>query len=400
MKTIIYISNYLSDKIMEERDNKEFYSPAANNKILAISKTLVKAGYKVCIVSPCLMKNNSFKVFEEKKENIEENMDIIYVEGLDCNFLNRFYSVFEQVKIIKKLRTVEDICGILFYDFFIESSFSAIISKYLFKIRIFADYEEELFTKDYPTSIYRLLLLFTRRFVAKRINGAIIVTSKLTKFLQTKNVFVCRGFYTEFNEPINLNNNLKPVITYSGKMDSYRGLDILLDALGKIKFKCKLCITGYGSLEKRIKEIVENSVFNNVTIDYKGFIAKKEYEELILSSDILINTQLINKESSHYLFPSKVIEYMSTGKIVISSNISDIEIISNEKVVLYNSDSPDEIARVINTVLENLNYYKAYGINAKKYAKEKFGEDTYVKEFFCQGNNITLPLNLKKEQTL
>lgn len=393
-KTLIYIANYLSEEIMAERNNKAFYSPAANNKIIGIAKSLETQGYKVYIVAPSLSKNNTLNKFPSRSETFNENIEIIHVKGLDLNVLNRFYSIFSEMKVIASIVKNNDVKAIIFYDFLIETAISALISKLLYSEKIYVDYEEDLYSRDYPFSFYRFLLLFLRKFAARYIDGAILVTTNLSRYIRAKKYKVCRGFYKDFGDEevktiVNKNENVDmqahmndvPTMTFSGKMDEFRGMNLLLAAIKDIKYKCKLCITGYGPDLERFRELAKLIKSDLVEVDFKGFVSEKDYKELVMASDILINTQLINTESSQTLFPSKIIEYMSTGNIVISSNISDISIIAEGRVILYYKDTPQDIAETINKVLNNLDNYRDYGKAAKEYCKENFSYEKYGKEF-------------------
>ena len=387
-KTLIYIANYLSEEVMTRRKNQEFYSPAANNKIISIAKSWKCVGYKVIVLSPSLSKNNSFKKNQSIKEVYEDDIEIIYVEGIDANVINRIVSIFYQIIQIRKLIKKENIQGIIFYDFIYEMAYPAFISKYLFRKKILVDYEEEIYSKEQSFNPHILLLYLTRKLIARKIDGAILVSSTLKKFIKTDNYCICRGYY---NETFDLMNTAEldkrgleeyiPTIFFGGKMDRFRGIDILLEAVKYLKHPCRLVLTGYGPDLEKLKIMSQNLNSKDVSIDFRGFISKEVYKLLAFTSDILVNTQRIDSESSELLFPSKIIEYMSTGNIVVSSNVSDISLIAEDKIILYYRDTPQDIEIILNEVLENLEKYRDYGKRGKLYVREHFNYAKYGEDF-------------------
>jgi len=132
------------------------------------------------------------------------------------------------------------------------------------------------------------------------------------------------------------------IIMYSGDLSELRGISLLLGAFSLLQEKkhFRLWITGKGSLEK----VVEKAVSNDSRITYWGFIDYKKVKTMQKCSDVLVNPHLMSKLSSKYLFPSKLIEYMYSGRPVISSLLPSMDPEYNKYIFTFHNDTPQELA--------------------------------------------------------
>jgi len=111
------------------------------------------------------------------------------------------------------------------------------------------------------------------------------------------------------------------VFLYSGSFEYWSGLSLLLesflnlpDYLGGI-----LVICGYGPLSDSDRLIIES----NSKIRFLGTVNKQELNSLREKADILVNPRLQIAENI-FNFPSKLLEYMSYQKIIVSTETPGI----------------------------------------------------------------------------
>lgn len=145
-------------------------------------------------------------------------------------------------------------------------------------------------------------------------------------------------------------NNGNYIVLYSGTLDILRGVDILLDAIRYItRWDVQIWITGSGQLESRVREEAER---NPKRISFLGFLPREQFVSVLQQSDICINPQPIDLEISKYCFPSKVLEYLFLGKVVITSRVSDLESYLKDYVLFLDEVRPKAIAENIEEVLD------------------------------------------------
>lgn len=125
------------------------------------------------------------------------------------------------------------------------------------------------------------------------------------------------------------------ILMYSGGLSELKGIPLLLEAMGLLETdRFRLWITGDGPL----RGLVERACANDARITYWGFAPYAKVCELMGKATVLVNPHSTSLESAHYVFPSKLLEYLATGIPVIST--------------VTTSDMLDEYGPVIFPVLE------------------------------------------------
>ena len=103
-----------------------------------------------------------------------------------------------------------------------------------------------------------------------------------------------------------------------------------------------LTITGQG---KECDELIRKYAFNNPRIDYRGLVPQEEYRKVIAEADILVNPRNMNYIQNQYNFPSKVIEYLASGRRIVSTKFRGWS--KYEDVVCFADPNPESIAQAI-----------------------------------------------------
>lgn len=104
-------------------------------------------------------------------------------------------------------------------------------------------------------------------------------------------------------------------IVYTGKMNFKFGIKELVDAFMQIEnddYRLVLC--GDGDAREYV---LEKSMIDK-RIEYKGQVSHAKAKEWISRADVLVNPRPNNEEYTKYSFPSKNIEYLSSGNPVVA----------------------------------------------------------------------------------
>jgi glycosyltransferase involved in cell wall biosynthesis len=136
-------------------------------------------------------------------------------------------------------------------------------------------------------------------------------------------------------------------IVYSGGLYSEHGIDLLLQAFNLANQPdWRLLITGYGDK----KEVIRYASMKNPCIEYKGFLSTQELFSLYRSADVLVNPRLTATKLARMAFPSKLVEYLGTGKPVVSTLLPSMNDELKKHLVIASSDTPAELLRCLETV--------------------------------------------------
>lgn len=333
-KMIFYINNYYEESYPTNRE--PIVSLASNNKIRYFLYLLNEGNYS--------FKNISFgftKTFGLNRKLEYQNM--IYLPCLNFSEKNKYsfvsiiYTII--VLIIFIFRNVDKNDTIVLYHhpwilpvFMLTKSFK--------KYRLVLEIEELCFTDSSKSRIKSMIYRHFEKRIIQLSDHYIVVNDILKRYLKdnfikykSKQVIVCYGNYNLANLYKNLLNCNKPrgentAILYSGSIDKVRGV---YDAIAA--FECledigyTLYISGYGreneiqELKKRILDIDKGKN----KINFLGELSENEYLKLLSTVDICLNCQKDDDEFSHYSFPSKIINYLSFGKYVISSSMESVK---------------------------------------------------------------------------
>lgn len=169
------------------------------------------------------------------------------------------------------------------------------------------------------------------------------------------------NYYTTVKSNTLTDEKIKRKILFIGRIEPYKGVDVLVEAFKKSKTdKLKLIIAGGGFIDENVLVKINS----NERIELRNrFIPDVEMVELINSSDFIV---LPYKRASQ----SGVIPMaFALGKTVIATNVGSLsEQIPKDTGVLTNVDS-QEIADAIDEFYAEPAKIVEYGKNAKRYAE-------------------------------
>ncbi len=174
----------------------------------------------------------------------------------------------------------------------------------------------------------------------KYIDKFVLLTRQMADFLniEQNKFIVIEGIA----EPISADNNEKEpdnmnlkTILYSGTINERYGIMNLVNAFKDIAGDdYRLIICGSGDCRERIIKEAEK----DRRIEYKGLVKRDEVLRLQKKATVLVNPRQDNEEFTKYSFPSKILEYMSSGVPVIAYKLRGM---------------PDEYDNYLNYVKDN-----------------------------------------------
>ena len=139
-------------------------------------------------------------------------------------------------------------------------------------------------------------------------------------------------------------------IMYSGRMDRRYGVEMLVDAFMNTEgADLELWLTGSGNAEGYIRQCAQK----DRRIRFFGFLPSREAViELQQRAAALVNMRLPSEPASAFCFPSKLFEYMATGKPVLSFRIPGIPQEYFQHMIPIEEESAAGVAKAIRSVFE------------------------------------------------
>ena len=203
---------------------------------------------------------------------------------------------------------------------------------------------------------------------SKSIDVSVVLTKQMAEYLSApkERFAVLDGIC---NDIVNLdyryfNSKKNKTILYTGTLAIKYGILGLIDEFKKLKGDYRLVICGGGDE----CDVVERKCKDDPRIDFKGLVSHSEALALQKEADILVNPRKNDYEFTKYSFPSKLLEYLSTGKPVVcykldgvGSEYDDIFFYAEEKegglaeaIYKVSKMSQDEYSKYIHTLSDFL----------------------------------------------
>jgi glycosyltransferase involved in cell wall biosynthesis len=70
------------------------------------------------------------------------------------------------------------------------------------------------------------------------------------------------------------------------------------------------------------------------------------------NADICVNAQKSKEGFGDFSFPSKLFEYLSEHKIVVSSDVADVREALADTVIIYEDDKPEKLASALEEAIQ------------------------------------------------
>ena len=186
---------------------------------------------------------------------------------------------------------------------------------------------KELKLNALKKTIYRFVEFFAKRYIP-RLDGRIVINENIARDYAPGKHFllVDGGISSNITERLfdltEKNNREKTIFLLAGSLWGANGTQLIIETLKRNKNpKIEMWFAGDGQDVSLINE----STSNDQRIKYKGRLNLDQLFELYKQSDVLMNIRVTSNDEGTYLFPSKILEYLTVGKFTISTKVAHIE---------------------------------------------------------------------------
>ncbi len=139
--------------------------------------------------------------------------------------------------------------------------------------------------------------------------------------------------------------NIPKRIVYTGTLNKQFGIMNLVKAVEEME-GIELILCGSGDALPEIEKI------NNKRIKYLGILNREETRQLQLSANVLVNPRTNEGDYTKYSFPSKTMEYLSTGRPVVCYKLDGIPEDYDNHLIYAKEETPQSLKDVLVEVLQ------------------------------------------------
>lgn len=179
----------------------------------------------------------------------------------------------------------------------------------------------------------------------KGIDRFVLLTPHMTELISEasgKNIVV-EGIYGN-SDNITSDSRLSKSLLYTGTFQEFAGIRLLIDAFMKTTdpdFRLILCGSG------PCTEYIEACAKKDSRIDLRGRVTREEAVRLQKSATLLVNPRRPGGGITRYSFPSKTMEYMSSGTPMIGYRLEGIPDEYFEYMIIPDGLTENDLARTI-----------------------------------------------------
>lgn len=295
-------------------------SPAAGKFLRNMERGFEAAGCEVVV--------KSFQSIPIPLDSREELFNLLNADRRDYVFKDGklLHAITEyRNRIISEIRADD---YVFFYNAVYPTVFleAAIRKKGAYPILIMADYTEPQEYKSVP----RKILSHLSKLDMALYDYYIVLSSEFMKLLSdSKRKLLLQGgiddeVFDKFKMPISDGDVFR--FYYSGYLSEENGVKLLIDAFKSIcDDRIELMVSGKGPLEEYVKSAADL----DSRIKYYGYVTNEEYYELLNRSHCVVNPRDMNITQNQNNFPSKIMEYLASGRIILSTKFAGWSIFEN-----------------------------------------------------------------------
>lgn len=281
-----------------ESYNDNNISQAGNNyqlRLIDILKPLYKYSLLPLFLNPKLFTINNDEYFKRFSGRDYRN-----------KLIRLFFDTFDLLKCLYYNKTKH----VVFYNIDIHTYIIILFSIFFLRKKVF------IIIADFPYYKKNVISKFIH-FLISHSSGCVILNSNIDINARK---FLSIGIVNDKNIILNTSGYVNRKVILSGSLGITTGLILALNTFSQLPdFELHISGRPYKLQDTDLQHLINtfNKKYNNIF--YHGLLNSNDYLNLLKNCDIALSLRNPNDLEHQYNFPSKILEYLSNSKIVIST---------------------------------------------------------------------------------
>ena len=269
--------------------------------------------------------------WRKKKQTLDCGFPVTWIPTINLPVLKMISQAISSKKMIKawlkKQESPEDVC-ILTYSIY------APVAKNILRFGKKYQCKTVAFVPDLPEHMYaakrglqgigaKLYYRLVKK-IQSDFDGYIYLTEEMKNRISSEKPYIVvegladESLFVSADKESNTEN--LPVIMYAGTLSKRYGIAELVEAFRQTNLNAQLHIYGFGDFVPELKKNIQA----DARIQYKGRVSREDILEKEREAALLVNVRNPKDDFTAYSFPSKTIEYMSSGTPLLTSRLPGI----------------------------------------------------------------------------
>jgi len=174
-------------------------------------------------------------------------------------------------------------------------------------------------------------------------------------------------------------NGRRPVVAYVGLLGYNQGIDVLLDVASRLP-GIDLLLVGDGPERQALEDRVNSGELRNIS--FTGYLSREKILEIYKKSDILFaqlkDTPTLNSTG----LPSKLFEYMATGRpFIYAGKGLATEFLNDVGCALtVVPEDPDAITNAITSLLDDPALMQELGSKGREFVQQNYHREQLMEQ--------------------
>lgn len=238
-------------------------------------------------------------------ETVDDSVHYIQLKRRKNNKISKLLNnLKENIQIVSLVKSSSKIW---FSNVNAQTLISCIILKYIYRKKIY-----NILT-DYTPTTNKLSIQYLLKNLIDNLSGIISLSSR-TDLCHSNMSYIAGIIPTERIEINTFSNLNRNTFLFSGALEKITGIDLALNVFSKLPH-LKLIISGRGNEVESVIKYAEK--YPN--IEYLGFLEYQSYLKTLNNISFCLSLRNPNYPENNNNFPSKILEYFASNKIVIST---------------------------------------------------------------------------------
>ncbi len=336
------------------------FSTAGNTKVGQLNEAIAAAGFQLVNLSTAGLYAGHLIPAQPKIRRMGNTLYLQPILRVKRNAIVHLITIWiVLIRLLRRLQKDGKADVLITYNLNFDNAIPVFWARLIFGIPFIFDCEEQIHSVPSLSQRRRRVALIIEKIGVRLAGGLIAVNSLLPMRLGIQNFTICRGLinkhFLEMASPDFFKTAPDVIhLTYSGTLDHERGVVALLDEIKTLEGPFHLHVSGSGPQTQFVKDSV-GALNQNGKIEatFHGFMSMEALSDLMAKTHIFLNPQGQEEGSTfnQSSFPSKVFQYLSMLRPVVSAHSADILSMNLPQIFTYNKG---QLVSVLNQVRDRI----------------------------------------------